>query len=91
MTNDIRVYRARFRVSQMIVARRARLSQTIVSLIEVGKREPTPMEMRRIAKALRADVAEVFPPQEQRCDHKFVDSNHCLKCGWEPRPAEALS
>lgn len=19
-----------------------------------------------------------------RCDHKFVDSNHCLKCGWVP-------
>lgn len=19
-----------------------------------------------------------------RCDHKFVDSRHCLKCGWEP-------
>jgi len=18
------------------------------------------------------------------CDHKFVDSKHCLKCGWEP-------
>lgn len=21
------------------------------------------------------------------CDHKFVDSKHCLKCGWEP-PAD---
>ncbi len=20
------------------------------------------------------------------CDHKFVDSNHCLKCGWVPLP-----
>ena len=18
------------------------------------------------------------------CDHKFIDSNHCLKCGWRP-------
>jgi hypothetical protein len=23
------------------------------------------------------------------CDHKFVDSNHCLKCGWRP-PARAV-
>lgn len=19
-----------------------------------------------------------------RCDHKFIDSTHCLKCGWKP-------
>ncbi len=26
-----------------------------------------------------------FPELEQkRCDHKFVDSGHCLKCGWRP-------
>jgi len=21
---------------------------------------------------------------EWKCDHKFVDSNRCLKCGWKP-------
>ena len=20
------------------------------------------------------------------CDHKFIDSRHCLKCGWAPGP-----
>jgi len=23
-----------------------------------------------------------------KCDHKFVDSNHCLKCGWSPLEQE---
>lgn len=22
--------------------------------------------------------------KRSRCDHKFIDSRHCLKCGWEP-------
>jgi hypothetical protein len=22
----------------------------------------------------------------ETCDHKFVDSHHCLKCGWTPPP-----
>jgi hypothetical protein len=22
------------------------------------------------------------------CDHKFIDSKHCLKCGWVPPPRE---
>lgn len=21
---------------------------------------------------------------QKKCDHKFIDSNHCLKCGWRP-------
>ena len=24
-------------------------------------------------------------PPGKTCDHKFVDSNHCLKCGWSPK------
>jgi DnaJ-class molecular chaperone len=31
---------------------------------------------------------EVSRPQ--RCDHKFVDSNVCLKCGWAPPSAAPL-
>jgi len=25
-----------------------------------------------------------YLPDASGCDHKFVDSNHCLKCGWVP-------
>lgn len=31
------------------------------------------------------DVRRQFERQE-RCNHKFVDSRHCLKCGWDPGP-----
>ena len=27
---------------------------------------------------------------EPTCDHKFVDSERCLKCGWEPAPRHVL-
>jgi len=26
------------------------------------------------------------PPDPKTCDHKFVDSKWCLKCGWVPPP-----
>lgn len=35
----------------------------------------------RIRKA-----TEGVQPAPRGCDHKFVDSNHCLKCGWVPPP-----
>lgn len=31
---------------------------------------------------------EAAPLFVRRCDHKFIDSNHCLKCGWQPTTAE---
>jgi hypothetical protein len=27
---------------------------------------------------------------DEPCDHKFVDSKHCLKCGWTPPTAEEV-
>lgn len=30
-------------------------------------------------------VAELRP---KHCDHKFIDSSACLKCGWTPGPSE---
>lgn len=36
----------------------------------------------------RGDVKITFEPcaavVQAQCDHKFVDSTACLKCGWEP-------
>jgi hypothetical protein len=30
-------------------------------------------------------IRSVMPPTHvPKCDHKFVDSKHCLKCGWVP-------
>jgi hypothetical protein len=27
-----------------------------------------------------------IPAEGRDCDHKFIDSNACLKCGWIPQP-----
>ncbi len=72
MRNRIRVLRADQpgrALSQMLIARRSRISQTMLSQIECGTREPTPQQQKAIAKALRADVVEVFPaPEPERDD-----------------------
>jgi hypothetical protein len=38
-----------------------------------------PGERARLAKAAARQRAA-----QQRCDHTFIDSTHCLKCGWRP-------
>jgi hypothetical protein len=35
---------------------------------------------------LPALVVRALDAGAARCDHKFVDSTHCLKCGWTPPP-----
>ena len=32
----------------------------------------------------RVDKEECAETTSRRCDHKFIDSNRCLKCGWSP-------
>ena len=38
--------------------------------------------------ANKADAALAASAPQKKCDHKFIDSNHCLKCGWKPAPAQ---
>ncbi len=40
-----------------------------------------PGERERLMKARAKRFAE-----QARCDHKFIDSTMCLKCGWTPPP-----
>ena len=42
--------------------------------------------LRLVTQEMRMPIGEA-PATADRCDHKFVDSNHCLKCGWTPPPA----
>jgi transcriptional regulator with XRE-family HTH domain len=65
MVNRIRVLRAETKTSQTTLGRRSRMSQTMLNHIENGKREPTPAEQKRIAKALRVAVERVFPSQPE--------------------------
>jgi len=44
-----------------------------------------PAEQSYAAASHPAACAQtVSNSSSKRCDHKFIDSNHCLKCGWAP-------
>ena len=43
-----------------------------------------------LATGLYGNAAIDVPRLRPACDHKFVDSPHCLKCGWVP-PAQSDS
>lgn len=41
--------------------------------------------VRTAAEAFDAIGVKLVPVHTgKKCDHKFIDSNHCLKCGWNP-------
>jgi hypothetical protein len=42
-------------------------------------------DMFNVASTSQFDGAKATA---KRCDHKFIDSKNCLKCGWEPTEAE---
>jgi hypothetical protein len=51
--------------------------------------QPEPETWAEIEKELEREIAMtreacMDAPPEGTCDHKFVDSPHCLKCGWIP-------
>ena len=62
--NRLRVLRAERRMTQLTLARKSRINVTRVSFIENGLVDPAPKERDRLARALKADVIEVFPSQE---------------------------
>lgn len=57
--NVQRLRRAK-RLSQEELASRAEIHQTYLSGVETGKRNPSALVLERIAKALSADVEELF-------------------------------
>jgi len=68
MTNRMRVLRAERNLSQAVVSRRARIGQSTISRIENGILDPSTLEQKRIAKALRATVEATFPPEPEEDD-----------------------
>lgn len=42
--------------------------------------------LREVAVTLANDLSSLMQRLERGagCDHKFIDSTHCLKCGWTP-------
>lgn len=63
--NRLRVLRADRHITQLTLARKARVNVTRLSFIENGLTEPKPEERDKLARALKASVAEVFPAVDQ--------------------------
>jgi transcriptional regulator with XRE-family HTH domain len=59
--NRLRVVRADRRITQLDTALKSGVSLSRLWRIENGYSDPTPTEQAALAKALKADVAEIFP------------------------------
>lgn len=54
-----------------------------LEVIWSGKMPLLPDRPTRVGDTWRAPK-RAWNRNTSRCDHKFVDSNTCLKCGWQP-------
>lgn len=63
-TNRLRVWRAERRLTQLALAKKARMNVARVSYFENGHALPKADEKKALARALNADVADVFPESE---------------------------
>lgn len=61
MVNRVREVRERLGLSQVELARRARLAGPNLSAIEHGQRKAWPKARRRLARALKVTEQELFP------------------------------
>jgi len=66
--NNLRSIRRAKDFSQYKLARRIGLQQPTISLIENGFKNPSSETRRKIARALRCKISEVFPDEE--IEHK---------------------
>jgi len=61
--NRVRETREKVGMSQVELARRARIASTNLSSIECGRLAPWPKARRALSRALRIPEAELFPPE----------------------------
>jgi len=67
LASTLRIQRHALGLTQLDVARRARVSQGLVALLEGGRfRNPSLAVLRRLAKALRATVGELVEDAASR-------------------------
>ena len=60
-SNRVRELREKAGLSQVELARRARMASTNLSAIENGRLAPWPKIKRRLARVLKTTVQELFP------------------------------
>jgi transcriptional regulator with XRE-family HTH domain len=63
--NRIKELREKAGISQVELARRARMASTNLNSIEHGRLAPWPKVKRRLAKALKTTEAELFPTRKE--------------------------
>ena len=67
--NRLRVWRADRRIIQIDLANRTKINVARLSEIENGYRQPTDAQKKKLARALKVTVSELFPesppPEEQ--------------------------
>ena len=61
--NRIREFREKAGISQVELARRARIASTNLSAIECGRLAPWPKAKRSLARVLKCSQAELFPEE----------------------------
>lgn len=62
--NRLRVWRADRRLTQLLLARKSGVSPTRISFIENRLVDATEDERKQLARALKVEIAEVFPESE---------------------------
>lgn len=62
--SPLRVCRMFQKKSLYIIGDKTKIDPSKLSLIERGLKQPSREEKRRLAKALRASIKDLFPPQE---------------------------
>jgi len=63
MNNTVKTMRERLGWTQAELARRARLPQSNLSEIERGNRKAWPAAAKRLARALKVSVKDLFPDE----------------------------
>ena len=62
--NRVREIRQKVGISQVELARRARIASTNLSSIECGRLAPWPKARKALARALKIPQADLFPREE---------------------------
>ena len=62
----LREYRERAGMSQVELARRARIASTNLSSIECGRLAPWPKAKRALARVLKCSPADLFPENREQ-------------------------
>jgi len=63
--NRVKEFREKARMTQVELARRVRMASTNLNSIEHGRLAAWPKIKRRLAKVLKTNEDELFPPEEK--------------------------